>query len=124
MTGIKLDNLGEIMALGVLFEEGSRCRPCVVVGVAGTHPDQAERIWVGELFRNHRSAFKHGRREFYRLFFERYGFRHPEDPKATPGAVLPASVIVSNRFDDDGMKAGLIAHTYDPDAPSPSDTKH
>ena len=101
---VTVDGVGEVMAL--LVEMG---RPIILVGPAD-NPEVAEMLWVGPRFLRPRAAMRHGQSVYFRLYFERYGFRHPNDPHASPGQVMPASVIVAQ-----GEGNRIASHSFDPD---------
>jgi hypothetical protein len=105
MQRVNLSDRGECMAL-VFSRDG---RPCIIVGPVDD-PDSAELLYVGPRFFRERSAQRHGKAAYFRLYFERYGFRHPEDPRAIPGTVMPASVLVMK-----GDDHTFNSQTYDPD---------
>lgn len=105
MHGVKLSDQGEFMVL--MFSDDGR--PLILCGDA-SDPDTAELLYVGPRFNRERSAQRHGKAVYFKLYFERYGFRHPEDPRVVPGTVMPASVAVI-KGDDHTMQS----QTYDPD---------
>lgn len=108
MPRVTVDGTGEVMAL--LIDRG---RPYVVVGPPGGEPDKIELLWAGERFHRLKHAREQGMKHYFRLYLERYGFHHPEDPNGKPGRELPLSVAVL-KSEDDGP-ARIYSQTYDPD---------
>lgn len=84
----------------------------ILVGPA-SDPESVEMIWAGPRFLRNRSALRYGKSQYFRLYLERYGFRHPEDPHASSNMVLPASVAVMQS--DDQGEPRMYSKTYDPD---------
>jgi hypothetical protein len=93
----------------VVIEQG---HACILVGPTND-PDSATMLWVGPKFRRARSALRHAKSVYFKLYLDRYGFHHPESPHAIKGTVLPASVAVMQSSDHEGPR--VYSQTYDPD---------
>ena len=97
---------GEVMLLTYHQDKG-RWRPAIYIGPP-EEPNKASELFLGEWRNTMRKAIISGLKQYFNLYLERYGFRHPEDPYRTPSdGPLPANVI-SIRTDED-----LFSHTAD-----------
>lgn len=113
---VSLDERGEMMLLAFHQDTShwrTRWRPVIYIGPAD-EPNQASELFLGEWRTSLRKAQVSGLAQYFDVYYERYGFAHPEDPKRKPELDdLPARVVVMTDQD-----AYFSSHVSDPDVPA------
>lgn len=77
----------------MIERELQRFRPVIFIGPV-EEPTNAVQLTMGTWHTKLRSAQQEGLRIYFRVYEDRYGFKHPEDPRRPASESVPAGHVV------------------------------